>query len=159
MRFAVPGPPIGRTTPSWTVRLRPLVGYLAVSIISIFLGVSVVRSLVPNSSARVSTVLSEPCSAPATGQVFYDGAGYRRKTLKSAFLAVGDVLGTGRVARDAGCVRDNAQVRVFGLDRFPPRVALSQGGSSRRLLVRVRVCLGLKRDRAFLRCLARAHKL
>jgi hypothetical protein len=114
---------------------------------------------------------AEPTRCVPRG-IHFGNARYERERLDRSFVAVGRVLG---VASDVGGCVDTilcvigqpcepppsnppAQIRVFRLKGISPRAAVSEGGSSRSILVARDRCMSAFSDRALLRCLRRSDR-
>jgi hypothetical protein len=79
------------------------------------------------------------------------GVSYRARELRTAWVRVGRRFAP---ATPVGCAGATTSAHV--LAAFPPRTALSLGGSSRRLLIREGVCVTARMESQLLRCLRRA---
>jgi hypothetical protein len=135
-----------------------------------------------NASKSVTTaesLRSPHCSVPAPREdyVSYAGQGYRRVELMRSWLRVRGSLGVGHGPSITFCTNPppcwltpsgsrecapspppptpipGPAFAVHRLRAFSPEIALSQGGSSRVILVADRLCRRASSERALLRCL------
>jgi hypothetical protein len=97
---------------------------------------------------------TEPAASPATRCVppSFRGQYYWQHTLRTAWVRVGERVGTARFFRNVNLQCLAEWRSVHRLKAVPIGRALSVGGSSRMLLVRLRVCEG-RSDAALIRCL------
>ncbi len=93
-------------------------------------------------SGVASRAASEPTTRPVTTCLGprFQGVSYRPRELRTTWLRVGPLIGT---IEDYGpygrkCIRSTRA--VYRLRGIAPAVALSLGGSSRRLIIRWGVC-------------------
>jgi hypothetical protein len=102
---------------------------------------------------------TEPAAAPATRCVppSFRGQYYWQHTLRTVSVRVGERVGAARFFRNVNLQCLAEWRSVHRLKAVPIGRALSVGGSSRVLLVRLGICqLGGRSDAWFIRCLAGA---
>jgi hypothetical protein len=86
--------------------------------------------------------------------VIFRGVRYRTETLERAWIRTGARLGDASLAASASCSR-GSRIHVYAVRGVPPGRAISRGGSSRKLAVRMDACPMHAPESAFLRCLRR----
>ncbi|MBD0347563.1 MAG: hypothetical protein ICV59_00300 [Thermoleophilia bacterium] len=102
---------------------------------------------------RAPTTASPTITADAPYRVAVFGdAAYELRVLRNAWVRVGPSFSPAE--RQAGSAVSTT--RTHQLRAFPPRVALSLGGSSRRLLIREGICPSARTEGQLLRCLRAA---
>jgi hypothetical protein len=84
--------------------------------------------------------------------VIFRGVRYRAETLERSWIRTAARLGDASIAASASCSQ-RSRIHVYAVRRVPPTRALSRGGSSRELLVRMDACSTPASESAFLRCL------
>ena len=100
---------------------------------------------------------SEPTARPLTKCVEprFRGVAYWRRDLRATWLRVGARIGTVEIYRNYTFECRKETRPVYQLRGIAPAVAISLGGSSRQLLVRLGVCEHLRdrNDASLVRCL------
>jgi hypothetical protein len=84
--------------------------------------------------------------------VIFRGVRYRAETLERSWIRTSARLGDASIAASASCSQ-GSRIHVYAVRGVAPRRALSRGGSSRELLVRMDACSTPAPESTFLRCL------
>jgi hypothetical protein len=106
----------------------------------------------PGADAEAVLLGSDCAGDKSADFVIFHGVHYRPETLERSWIRTGARLGEASISASAGCSQ-GSRIPVYAVRGVPPTWALSRGGSSRKLVVRMDACPAPAPESAFLRCL------